>query len=449
MHFGTDGIRGVANEELTPEIALYLGRAVAKVLNPNSLVLGRDPRISGKMLANAFASGVMSEGVDVIDVGIAPTPAVAYVGNKLEVPSAVVSASHNPFGDNGIKVFGFMGTKIDDNAESEIERQLNGYLENALSGKRPVGRLIGRESDGTALLESWLQSIADVFQLENFALKAVVDLANGATAKFVEPLLVRFGIQVIAINAENDGTSINENCGATSTRGLKEAVVQHGADLGLAFDGDGDRLVAVDASGKIVNGDQIIALMALDLKKEGKLDNSAVAVTVMSNLGFHKAMDEAGIKVFVTPVGDRHVLQVMERENLTLGGEQSGHIIRRDHSTTGDGLLAACLLLDIMGRNNSSLNEMANISIYPQVLESLRVNGLSQDGAKMLAQHEEITTLVDDLTNKLEGQGRILVRASGTEPVVRVMVEASDEVRAKEIVGNLVVKLTELSSKTT
>ncbi|NNN20430.1 MAG: phosphoglucosamine mutase [Acidimicrobiales bacterium] len=449
MHFGTDGIRGVANDELTPEIALYLGRAVARVLSPKSLVLGRDPRISGKMLANAFASGVMSEGVDVIDVGIAPTPGVAYVGNKLELPSAVVSASHNPFGDNGIKVFGFGGTKIDDIAESEIERRLNGYLENTLSDKRPIGKLVGSESDGKALLEGWLQSVAEAFQIETFGLKVVVDLANGATAKFVAPLLDRFGIQVVTINAQSDGISINENCGATSTRGLQEAVVQHGADLGLAFDGDGDRLVAVDASGKIVNGDQIIAVMALDLLKSNKLENSAVAVTVMSNLGFHKAMDEAGIKVFVTPVGDRHVLKVMERENLTLGGEQSGHIIRRDHSTTGDGLLAACLLLDILGRNNSSLKEMANISIYPQVLESLRVNGLSQDGAKMLAQHEEIALLVDDLTNKLEGQGRILVRASGTEPVVRVMVEASDEVWAKEIVGDLVVKLTELSSKTT
>ena len=434
--FGTDGVRGVANSDLTPELVLALGRAAARVLPATAFVVGRDTRRSGPMLQAALAAGLAGEGADVIDVGVVPTPAVAWLSAARGIPGAVISASHNPFADNGVKLFNAGGTKLSLETEAAIEEKLEHILDPAVRGPRsPEGHGVGRlvtESGAADAYVDHLVSLLDGRRLDGLSL--VVDSAYGAASDVAAQVYERLGAEVVAIGCEPDGTNINAGCGSTSTGMLAGAVVEHHADLGLALDGDADRLVAVDGNGVLVDGDELLALFALDLANRGQLAGNTVVVTVMTNLGFRRAMGERGIAVKETAVGDRNVLAALDKEGLALGGEQSGHIIFRRLATTGDGLLSGLLLADLLVRTEKSLVELLDglVTRVPQVLVNVSV-----PSTELLAGADAVWSAVAEEEARLGENGRVLLRASGTEPLVRVMVEATGGGVAEQIAQRL------------
>jgi len=426
LHFGTDGVRGVAIDELTPALARDLARAVARVLHPVAVVIGRDTRESGPELERAIIDGCAAEGVAVQLLGVAPTPAIAFAAERHNWVGIAITASHNPWTDNGIKVFAAGGSKLADAEQIEIERVWHALI------AEPVTVALGTVHESYEVVEEYFEHRVNVVGQTLSGLRVVVDCANGAMSSVAPSVLEAVGAQVIVMNDAPNGRNINDGCGATSPASLASRVVAEGADVGIAFDGDGDRLIAVTATGVLVDGDYIMAIAASDLAHRGLLRNKGVAVTVMTNLGFHRAMETAGVDVVVTPVGDRSVLLALEEYDFVLGGEQSGHIIHRAHATTGDGLLAALILLEYVARTRTTLDQaITMMQSYPQVLVNVRTTERVNDPATDLA--EEIVRA----ENIMNGDGRILVRASGTEPLARVMVEASTQERAEAIAQEL------------
>ena len=434
--FGTDGVRGVANDELTADLALALGRATARVLPSVAFVVGRDTRRSGPLLQAALSAGLATEGADVIDLGVLPTPGVAHLAERRGVPGAMVSASHNPFGDNGIKLFSALGTKLAVEAEAEVERELESILEDPdRPPRRPTGRGVGRiivDPDAVDLYRDHLLTVTDGGTLAG--LDIVVDCANGAASVVAPEGLAGLGATVTTLHDDPDGININDKCGSTDPGELSRTVTDRGADLGLALDGDADRVIAVDHTGAIVDGDVLLALFALDLAERGQLAGNTVVVTVMTNLGFRLTMEGRGIAVRETDVGDRHVLAALDADGLSLGGEQSGHIIFRSRSTTGDGTLTGIVLADLMRRSGRSLADLAHglVVRVPQVLVNVPI---PQPGR--LTDCVEVWDEVAKLQATLGTEGRVLLRASGTEPLVRVMVEARDEAQANAVAAQL------------
>jgi phosphoglucosamine mutase len=433
LRFGTDGIRGVANTELTPELALALGRAAARVLGGDRVVIGRDTRISGPLLEAALAAGFAAEGVTVERLGVLPTPGVAFVSEAEGVPGAVISASHNLFADNGIKLFAPGGLKLPDDTEAAVEAELEAVVAGAAGGPsgEDVGAVVDRPGAGERYVEH-LTGILAGHRLDGVTL--VLDCANGAASVVAPAAFQRLGANVVVINDHPDGCNINDRCGATHPENLRLAVVAEGADAGLAFDGDADRLIAVDHTGSVVDGDHLIAICARDLRARGALRDDTVVVTVMTNLGFRLAMTEAGITVVDTPVGDRYVLSALDSGSWSLGGEQSGHVIFRDLATTGDGILTGLLLMEIVARSRRPLADLAAAAMtrLPQVLVNVRVSGSAPAVAGRIAEE------VDAAERRLGTTGRVLVRASGTEPLVRVMVEAATHNEAEAVANGLV-----------
>lgn len=436
LRFGTDGIRGVANADLTPELVLALGRAAARVLPAPCFVVGRDTRRSGALLQAALSAGLAAEGADVVDVGVLPTPGVAWLARSRQHPAAVVSASHNPFPDNGVKIFAAGGTKLPHPVEEAIEAELEQVMSRQRPGPRPptghgVGQLTG-DPEAAAGYVDHLVGLLGEGMLEG--LRLVVDCANGAAAEVAPEVLRRLGAEVTVLAGEPNGTNINVACGSTHPAALAEAVVGQGADLGLALDGDADRLLAVDASGAVATGDHLLALFATDLAARGRLAGNTVVVTVMSNLGLRLALAGHGIIVRETPVGDRHVLEALDADGLSLGGEQSGHIVFREISTTGDGILTGLLLADLVRRRGCPLGELlaGAMQWVPQVLVNVAVDDPSAAVADPAVRSE-----LSAAEERLGGRGRVVLRASGTEPLVRVMVEIDDEDLARSVAEQL------------
>lgn len=426
LHFGTDGVRGVALDELTPSLARDLARAVVRVLQPTAVVIGRDTRESGEVLQQAIVDGCAAESVPVQLMGVAPTPAIAFASERHEWVGIAVTASHNPWSDNGIKVFAAGGTKLGDAEQIEIERVWHALV------AEPSPVALGTEHDATSVVEEYSAHRVNVVGQSLSGLVVVVDCANGSMSHVGPAVFESAGATVIAINNAPDGRNINHQCGATQMDGLIARVIQERADLGIAFDGDGDRLMAVTGTGMVVDGDVIMAIAATDLVQRGLLRNKGVAVTVMSNLGFHRAMEKIHVDVVVTPVGDRNVLVALEEYDFVLGGEQSGHIVHRAHATTGDGLLAGLILCEYVARTKTTLDEAATVmQAYPQVLINVRTEEKNHDSVADLA------VAIEAVEKELGDSGRVLVRASGTEPLIRVMVEAADEQTARETAHHL------------
>ena len=437
LRFGTDGVRGLANVELTPELALALGRAAARVLGADRpFVLARDTRRSGPMLEAALAAGLCAEGADVVLAGVMPTPGAAYLSQSRDCPAAVLSASHNPFPDNGIKFFARGGRKLTDDVEARVEDELDGLVTGRADPTRVEGAAVGTASSDTTALEEYesrLLTTLDGRRLDG--LRVVLDCGNGAAGVAAPRVLAQLGAKVenLDVGAHPDGTNINAGCGSTHPGALQAEVVDRGAAAGLAFDGDADRLVAVDERGGLVDGDHILAIAALDLRARGRLRSDTVVATVMANLGFHQAMAAEGIRVETTPVGDRSVLEAMEAGGFSLGGEQSGHIIFGDLATTGDGLLSGLVLLDALARSGRPLSELAAVVVkLPQVLRNVRV--VDRAG---LAEAAGFWAEVASVEAELGASGRVLVRPSGTEPLVRIMVEAATEEAAEAYTDRL------------
>ena len=446
--FGTDGVRGIAGRDLTAGLAMDLAAAAAAVLTgvadaahdqapggrPRAVV-GRDPRASGEFLEAAVVAGLAASGVDVVRLGVIPTPGVAYLTAAMDADFGVVlSASHNPAPDNGIKFFARGGVKLPDEVEDEIEARL------ASAGHGPSGVPVhgfGRVTDageqGEKYVDHLLRSVPGGSGQPLAGLRIVVDCAHGAASRYAPGLLRRAGAEVMTIGAEPDGLNINEGCGSTSLGVLCAAVRETGADAGIAHDGDADRCLAVDASGQVIDGDQILAVLAIALKEEGRLAGDTVVATVMSNLGFRHAMRAAGIEVVETPVGDRYLIAAMLDGKFVLGGEQSGHIIMLDHATTGDGMLTGLHLLAQAARQQRPLADLVSVMTrYPQVL--VNVKGVNK--AAVMAS-PAVASAVREAEAELGDTGRVLVRPSGTEPAVRVMVEAEDHAQAQRLAERL------------
>ncbi len=437
--FGTDGVRGVAISEITPEYVLALGRAVGTVLGSSRLVIARDPRMSGPILEAAFSVGAAAVGVRVEQLGVVPTPTVALIAQLENVPGVMITASHNKFFDNGVKVFAAGGRKLTDTDQELIESEVHKILNGVIQPVTDVGVII-RRSDAVTV---YVDHLVELFGEGSLAgLRIVVDSANGAMSQVAPLVLQRLGADVISMNDAPNGRNINEACGATSPQTLCEFVSGTGTgvsvDIGFAFDGDGDRLIAVDENGRVVDGDRMIALSVIDRSEQNTLANNTVVVTVMSNLGFHQAMKQVGVNVVTTTVGDRYVLDAMEDGGFVIGGEQSGHIIHRDLATTGDGLLASIVLAQLVRRRQeregAKFSQLAGsiMQTFPQVLKNVKVAVRPTDVSKLLATEIAAEEAI------LGDNGRVLVRASGTEPLVRVMVEAPTTQMADEVADRLV-----------
>ncbi|TCC20255.1 phosphoglucosamine mutase [Kribbella speibonae] len=430
--FGTDGVRGLANVDLTAELALDLSVAAAHVLGEAGAfeghrpraVVGRDPRASGEFLEAAVVAGLASAGVDVVRLGVLPTPAVAHLTGSTGADLGVMlSASHNPMPDNGIKFLARGGIKLDDVIEDAIEARMNEEWQ------RPTGASVGRVTDDGQGFETYVSHLVRSAPNRFDGLKVVIDCANGAASQTAPEALRRLGAEVITVAAAPDGLNINLNCGSTHIEGLQREVVGHRADVGIALDGDADRCLAVDANGELVDGDQILAILALAMRDSGRLSNDTVVATVMSNLGFVQAMVRERIAVEQTKVGDRYVLEAMKAGGHKLGGEQSGHVILSDHATTGDGTLTAVMLLSRVAQTGKSLADLAGaMTRLPQVLVNVKNVDKSRAGTDPAVQ-----SAVTEATTRLGDSGRVLLRPSGTEPLVRVMVEAESSDTADEI----------------
>jgi phosphoglucosamine mutase len=428
--FGTDGIRGLANAELTPEVALGVAVSAAHVLAERSghrrpvVVVGRDGRASGEMLESAVLAGLTSAGADVLRAGVLPTPAIAHLTADLGADFGVMlSASHNPMPDNGIKLFARGGQKLADAVEDEIESRIGE------SWIRPTGAGVGRLRDLPDAADRYAEHLLGTLAHKLDGLRVVVDCAHGAASLIGPAVLSRAGADVTAVAAAPDGENINDGVGSTHLAGLVEAVTRLGADVGVAFDGDADRCLAVSADGAIVDGDAILAVCALALREQGRLKSDAVVTTVMSNLGLHQAMRDAGVRVVTTPVGDRYVLEALRSQDLSLGGEQSGHVVFADQATTGDGLLTALQLLGRMAGTGEPLASLAGVlHRLPQVLINVPV----ADKARVAAA-PAVVAAVEAAAAELGDDGRVLLRPSGTEQIVRVMVEAPTQAAADTI----------------
>ena len=421
--FGTDGVRGPVGDLLTPDLAVRLGRAAAlqaEAERPQVLIV-RDTRESGPMLEEALAAGIAAGGGDAMLAGVLPTPAASVLARRLSFDlAAVVSASHNPFADNGIKFFNSRGTKLDDDAELQIEGLLD----------EETGERVGGVRSLEGAFDDYIRELRTSFQLDLSGMKVAVDCANGATFRAAPVIFGALGADLVLTAAEPDGRNINADCGSTHPEGLIEAVRSSGAHIGFAYDGDGDRVLAVDGNGRLHDGDDLIALIALDLQKRGELEGG-VAVTVMTNYGFMTTMEEAGIEVVQTQVGDRYVIEQLIQRDWALGGEQSGHIVWTDFTPTGDGIAASLLVLRALAGRR--LEDVEPFERLPQRLENVRVKDRAAIGGAT-----EVWAAVDEENAKLEGRGRVLVRPSGTEPLVRVMVEAPDEAECDAICNRLV-----------
>ncbi|TCL55721.1 phosphoglucosamine mutase [Hydrogenispora ethanolica] len=433
--FGTDGVRGVANQNLTPELAFQLGLAAGYYFKKRSglakpqFAIGKDTRISGDMLEAALACGLTAIGADVFELGVIPTPGVAYLCRSLKVTAgAMISASHNPVEDNGIKFFTGEGFKLTDEMEDEIEAIFREQLETI---ERPTGVGVGQITDRSDAVARYEEFLAGSVETRFDGLRIVVDCGYGASFALAPKVLEKLGAEVIALHDRDNGARINVKCGSTHPEILQREVVAAGAHLGVAHDGDADRIIAVDERGEIVDGDAIIAICALHLKAAGKLKNNKVAVTVYSNLGMIQTLKEHGVAAAVTANGDRYVLEALREQDLVLGGEQSGHIIFLDKNTTGDGVLTALQLIAAVVESGKRLSELAGqVHKFPQVLENVRVG--TKEGWQERA---AIGAAIARAEAELGDQGRVLVRASGTEPLIRVMAEGPDEGRLRELVG--------------
>jgi phosphoglucosamine mutase len=445
--FGTDGVRGLANKDITSESALKLAQAAAIVLGEQArargqkpiAVIGRDPRISGEFLAAAISAGLASSGVDVFDAGVIPTPATSFLTADLDADFGVmISASHNPAPDNGIKFFSRGGHKLDDAVEDAIESALS------VTPLTPIGAEIGHVKEFADAKQRYLVHLQGTLSNSLKGIKVVVDCAHGAASDISPKAFQDAGAEVVVIGNAPDGYNINLGCGSTHLSALQAAVLEHRADVGIAHDGDADRTLAVDATGAIVDGDQIMAILAVAAKARGDLSRNTLVATVMSNLGLKIAMKQAGIEMIETKVGDRYVLEVIREGGYTLGGEQSGHLIFARHATTGDGILTGLQLLAQMNASGKSLQELASaMTVYPQVL----INVPDVDKTKVDSD-PELQKVVQEATTDLGENGRVLLRASGTEPLVRVMVEAQDAGTAQswaERIARVVEKQLKLS----
>ncbi|MEV0278387.1 phosphoglucosamine mutase [Streptomyces sp. NPDC050610] len=439
--FGTDGVRGVANADLTAELALGLSVAAAHVLaevgtfegHRPVAVVGRDPRASGEFLEAAVVAGLASAGVDVLRVGVLPTPAVAYLTGSLGADLGVMlSASHNPMPDNGVKFFARGGHKLADELEDRIESTYHAH-ESGEPWQRPTGAGVGRVRTYDEGFDNYVAHLIGVLPNRLDGLKVVIDGAHGAAARVSPEAFARAGAEVVTIGTDPDGLNINHECGSTHLDKLRAAVVEHGADLGVAHDGDADRCLAVDGAGAEVDGDQILAVLALAMRDAGTLRENTVVGTVMSNLGFKLAMEREGVQLVETAVGDRYVLEEMKRHGYALGGEQSGHVIVLDHATTGDGTLTGLMLAARVSATGRTLTDLAGVmERLPQVLVNVRDVDKSR-----VATSPELAAAVGDAERELGATGRVLLRPSGTEPLVRVMVEAADIEQARTVASRL------------
>jgi phosphoglucosamine mutase len=429
--FGTDGVRGVANSELTPDLALALGRAAGRVLAPDGgeVVVGRDTRISGPMLEAALVAGLCSSGVHVRLAGVLPTPAIAFLTiDEKGAAGAMISASHNPVPDNGIKFFSDEGLKIPARQEQAIETLMASTIDGL-----PTGIDVGDASSLDGALDRYVDHLLRSIESPLRGVRIVIDCAHGAAHRAAPHAFREAGADVTVIHGEADGARINVDCGSTAPEVVARRVVDEGADLGIAFDGDADRAVAIDENGRIVDGDRIIAMTAFDMHDRGALMHDVVVTTVMANLGFLHALEERGIQVVSAPVGDKFVAEAMAEHGASLGGEQSGHIIFADHSTTGDGVMTGLKIAELVARADQPLSVLSDVfETYPQVLLNVRVEDKNK-----LRTAEDLWDEVKRVESRLAGDGRVLIRPSGTEPVVRVMVEASDEATARTTAEHL------------
>lgn len=434
-YFGTDGVRGVANSELTPELAFKLGRFGGYVLTKEhdrpKVLIGRDTRISGHMLEGALVAGLLSIGAEVMRLGVISTPGVAYLTKALGAQAGVmISASHNPVADNGIKFFGPDGYKLSDDQENEIEQLMDMEVDEL---PRPVGANLGQVNDYFEGGQKYLQYLKQSVDEEFTGLHIALDCAHGATSSLATHLFADLDADTSTMGASPNGLNINDGVGSTHPEALATFVKEKGADLGLAFDGDGDRLIAIDEKGNIVDGDQIMYICGKFLKERGQLKQGTVVSTVMSNLGFYKGLEEHGVQSVQTAVGDRYVVEEMKKNGYNLGGEQSGHIIFLDYNTTGDGLLTGLQLANIMKATNKPLSELAGeMKKYPQVLVNIRVTDKHH-----VTDNEKVKAVIEQVEAEMNGNGRILVRPSGTEPLVRVMAEAATAELCQEYVNRI------------
>ena len=423
-YFGTDGIRGIAGESLTADLSFKVGKALGKLLTEEKehpkVVIGRDTRISCDMIEHALTAGLTSTGVNVMTVGTIPTPAIAYLTKTIETDSGImISASHNPYQDNGIKIFGPDGFKLTDEQELEIES----LIDNSEKIKNASFEKIGKVYGGNELTQKYIQHIKQSITGDLSDIKIALDCANGATTGVAPFIFGDLEADIETIGCQPNGININDNVGSTKIETISEFVKENNVDVGFAFDGDGDRVLAVDANGNIVDGDKIMFILAKHLKEQGELKDNMVVSTVMSNIGFYKAIEENGLQSVKTAVGDRYVVEEMRKNDYSLGGEQSGHIVLMNYATTGDGILTAVKLANIIKTSGKSLEELASeVSIYPQKLVNIKVVD-----KKTAMEDSEILAECEKVEKELEGNGRILLRASGTENLIRVMVEASSD----------------------
>lgn len=433
--FGTDGARGVANSELTCELAMQIGRAAAMVLLENSkgkrprVLIGKDTRASSDMLESAISAGLCSVGADVLLLGVVPTPAVAHLVREYEYDAGImISASHNPCEYNGIKIFQSNGYKLPDKLEEEIEEII---LDDVKTPPVAIGGEVGRVTRSKNAVNDYIEHLLSATNMSFKGYKIAIDCANGSSSVCAEQVFKHLGADCVVINSTPDGVNINENCGSTHLGELQKCVVENNCDFGFAFDGDADRMLAVDHTGAVVDGDKAIAVCAKHMKTLGKLNNDTAVVTVMSNMGFFKFCDENGIKYEKTKVGDRYVLENMHANGYSIGGEQSGHIIFLQYATTGDGELSAIQLMSVIKDTGKTLKELADeMEVYPQVLINVTV---SNYGKARFDKDKEIKNAIKRAEDELGTDGRILVRVSGTEPLVRVMLEGKDIEKIREL----------------
>lgn len=436
--FGTDGVRGLANKKLTPILALKLGQAAAEVLTADresyelrpTAIIGRDPRVSGEMLDAAIAAGLASRGVDVVRVGVLPTPAIAFLTDDYGADLGVmISASHNPMPDNGIKFFAAGGRKLPDSVEDQIQSTMEQLSDDGPTGTK-VGRIISESPDAR---DRYRKHLREAVPVDLSGLKVVVDAANGAASRVAIEAYREAGAEVVPIHNKPNAFNINEDCGSTHIDKTQEAVLEHGAHLGLAHDGDADRCLAVDAESNVVDGDQIMAILAVGMKEENNLRFNTLVATVMSNLGLKLAMKEQGIEIRETKVGDRYVVEELIRGDYSLGGEQSGHIVLPEDCPTGDGILSGLSLMARMAKTGKSLKELASVmTVLPQTLINVPVSNKSK-----ILDSPEVLTAIAEAEEELGESGRVLLRPSGTEELFRVMVEAAEAEQARKVAGRL------------